>query len=814
MRYDEKSGRIFIGVREFVATARRGMPGEVGFDEEEPEFSEGSRAALSELAPEASPRLVSYDFEARGLAFRLSGRIADLSGGLLTHLAETRRSPEKPTRAELAQARGEGFLLAWLAAAEGEVPTKLRLILCRENGGESSVREEDLDKGALERFFKRCSTLVSLFGAPEIERVTERVPSMKALKFPYGRMRPGQKEFVQESYRTFCRGGTLFASAPTGTGKTVSALFPAVRAMGDGRCEKIFYFTPKTTTARAAEECLLKMAEKGGKILACILSSKERSCERKMVCRDGKEFCPLAKNNRIAEAALALYGLHKPVISLPDFRAAANAFGVCPYELSLTYAELCDVVVCDLNYLFDPQVYIRRFFTAGGEYLFLIDEAHNLPDRARETYSAEIAEEFFLSPNDSPLGEFSDLRGTADGMARAFRDLLFPYLKDEMRNDPQGKKIGATHLSYLPDGLPELIGEVIGLAEEELSVNFGAKDEEKNARLRFLRNYLYEARKFADALRRFDGGHRLFLFYENDRVRAKVFCVDPSAPIAERLSLGRATLFFSGTLTPLEYYRASLGGDRTAGMLSVGTPFDKDNLAIAVVDKVSTRYNEREKTLVSLCRLIGAAAYTKPGKYMIFSPSFAYSDALCKQFIALNPKARVMQQTQNMTAEEKRAFLSAFERGKPDEMLIGFCVMGGIYSEGIDLAGDRLIGAVVVGIGIPALSFEREAIAEYYDEKYEMGQAYAYLYPGMNRVFQAAGRVIRTDTDRGIVVLIDDRFDDPLYRKTAPDLFSGMQFFSEPGRLHMFLQHFWERCEKEEKERKAKEEARGKTEES
>jgi Rad3-related DNA helicase len=225
-------------------------------------------------------------------------------------------------------------------------------------------------------------------------------------------------------------------------------------------------------------------------------------------------------------------------------------------------------------------------------------------------------------------------------------------------------------------------------------------------------------------------------------------------------------------------------------MLEVASPFDPSQLSVTIMDKVSTRYSEREDTLGAVCRVIAATVSAKRGNYMIFSPSFAYSEALAKSFAAKYPKIRIMSQTKDMSAKKKAEFLDEF-RKNDSSYLIAFCVMGGIYSEGVDLAGDSLIGAVVVGVGIPSLSYEREAVAEYYDEKYEMGKQYAYIYPGMNRVFQAAGRVIRREDDRGVIVLIDDRFDDPIYKKALPDLWRGVKFIGDAKRLREILDEFW-----------------------
>ena len=244
------------------------------------------------------------------------------------------------------------------------------------------------------------------------------------------------------------------------------------------------------------------------------------------------------------------------------------------------------------------------------------------------------------------------------------------------------------------------------------------------------------------------------------------------------------------------YYRSTLGGDGTSEMIEVDSPFDESQLSVSIMDKISTRLSEREDTLGAVCRAIAATVSARRGNYMIFSPSFKYSEALAKAFTAKYPKIKTLVQRKDMTAKEKEAFLAEFEK-ESDSYLIGFCVMGGIYSEGIDLAGESLIGAVVIGIGIPALSYEREAISAYYDDKYEEGKQFAYIYPGVNRVLQAAGRVIRREDDRGVIVLIDDRFDDPIYKTVIPKLWSGMKFIATPKELREELDKFWAEGEKD-----------------
>ena len=792
MRYDAEREVIQIQLNEFVSIARRGISPTVSYDEDEPTVSASLTDRLSRMAKLAGEESLSYRFISGAHTFHLFGKAEGICGSEITIFRSVSSRPDKPKKEEAAQVRGEGYIAAYMLARLHALDSvNIRFIYHSKASGEICEKSETVSLSRLDSFFNKCKTAVSIFATPEVERVTKRLPSMKKMKFPYKNIREGQSEFVRAAYRTLTKGGSLYATAPTGTGKTVSALFPALRAMGDGRVEKVFYLTPKTTTAEAAKDCLELMEGSGVEVRAVILTAKEKACAERHLCRKSSNMCPRSACNRMAEAALALYSLKKCVVGAEDIRAIADEFGICPYELSLTYSELCDVVICDFNYLFDPVVYIKRFFTSGGKYAFLIDEAHNLHERAREMYSAEITLSGIHAPAEEPLlGAFSATKKLCSAASAVLSDTLMPYLKDELRADKQGKMYGAATLSEIPSRLYILFDELMDVVEEEIRLNRNAKDDESLQRLAYLRAFYYKNKKFTDIMARFDSSYKLFLFYDDGEIRIDLFCLDTSPAIKKCLAKGHSALFFSATLSPLPYYRSVLGGERSDEVLEVNSPFDPSQLSVCIMDRISTRFSEREDTLMAVCRAVAATVSAKRGNYMVFSPSFAYSEALCKLFRAKYPKIKVISQTKDMSAKEKAAFLDEFKKND-GSYLIAFCVMGGIYSEGVDLAGEELIGAVIVGIGMPALSYEREAIAAYYEEKYEEGKQYAYIYPGMNRVFQAAGRVIRREDDRGVIVLIDDRFDDPIYKKSLPKLWEGVKFIGNANALNEEIIDFW-----------------------
>ena len=792
MRYDADRGIIDIRLSEFVSIARRGISPSVSYDEDEPSIGTLGSRTLGRLVNDSVDERLVYRFISGEHTFELSGSADSISGCEITVARAISSRPLRPKKSEIAQIRGEGYILGYmLAKRNGLNSVDIRFIYQSIASGEIAEKTENVSLKRLESFFNKCLMAVSIFATPEVSRVSERMPSMKAMKFPYKSIREGQSEFVRNAYRTLSRGGSLYATAPTGTGKTVSALFPAIRAMGDGRIEKVFYLTPKSTTREAAKDCLELMASKGALIRAVMITAKEKACAENHACKRSHKMCIRNTYNKMAEATLALYSLGMTVVGPREIRQIADRFAICPYELSLTYAELCDVVICDFNYLFDPVVYIKRFFTSGGKYAFLVDEAHNLSDRAREMYSAEISLSELYAPADEPiLGAFSATKKLCSTAAAVLSDTLMPYLKDELREDKQGVMHGAATLSEAPGRLYTLFDELMRVLEDEIHLNQSATDDESAERLAYLRSFYYKHKKFADALSRFDSSYKMFLFYDGGEIRVSIYCLDTSPAIRKCLGKGHSALLFSATLSPLPYYRSILGGERSDDILEVDSPFDESQLSVCIMDRISTRFSEREDTLNAVCRAVAATVSAKRGNYMVFSPSFAYSEALCAIFKAKYPKIKVISQTKDMTQREKEEFLAEFKK-TDGGYLIAFCVMGGIYSEGVDLAGEELIGAVIVGIGMPALSYEREAIAAYYEEKYEEGKQYAYIYPGMNRVFQAAGRVIRREDDRGVIVLIDDRFDDPIYRKSLPKLWGGVKFISDSTSLNEELKEFW-----------------------
>ena len=775
MRYDRESGAVAVRVPELVRLARiryrtRPLP------DEEPTGADRGR--------DAEP--VTDVFENGDRRWIITGD-ASFDGEDLVLCALVPGNPDEPDPETVRQTRGEGFcLLAMLARAGRTKSGAFKAVYFTPSGETREVREtpkqEDVD-----RFYARLFEAVERDAAAEIERVEKRLPSMAKVPFPFPVVREGQRDLISSAYRAIRGGYSLYACAPTGIGKTVSTLFPAVRAMGEGYCDKIFYLTPKNTAALAAADAAKRLASCGADLRVLLLSAKERICPHGTLCREiGGERCPLSRSApaREDEAARELLAAGETVIDLTRLREAGERAKVCPYELALRYAEYADIVICDYNYLFHPRVALRRFFSEKGDWCFLCDEAHNLIDRARELYSVDLPLTFFDAFAPAAEGNPA-LKAALDSARSRLRSILAPLVADTVETDGEGIKRGFFRQSALPEGLLDATAELLDVCLSVLEERKLPPDL-----LAGLRDATYDLSETVGKLANYSPRFVSFITSYGDALTYRALCLDPSEIIASRLALGRSAVLFSATMTPTAYYRNVLGGKPTDDELDLPSPFDPAELCVAVLDKIGTRYSEREDTLRAVARAVLTTVKAKPGNYLVFCPSFAYLERLSEEVKRLAPGLETVSQSRRMDRCEREAFLDRFSEGNR-RALVGFTVMGGIYAEGIDLVGRRLIGAVVVGVGLPQPTPENEAIREYYDDTLEEGREYAYIYPGMNRVLQAAGRVIRREEDRGVVVLIDDRFSDPVYRRLMPNHWRGLKYVGDLSSLSHLLARFW-----------------------
>ena len=654
------------------------------------------------------------------------------------------------------------------------------------------VRKDRASRAELREIY--CSMLSGLLWRARIirDRALVRIPSAANAVFPYKTLRDSQSEMIKECYRDIKHGSRLFCQAPTGIGKTVSTLYPAVKCIGEGVADKVFYLTSKQSIRREAFSAMKKMNNVGVGLRTAVISSRESMCRNAAAkLRGGKlssncnpELCPYAagyydKSSFALADLMASGDAYDPQTII----AVAEKHRVCPYELSLDLSELCDVIICDYNYVFSPTVYLKRYFEENREekYIFLVDEAHNLPDRAREMFSSKISKRDFEVLLDL-LGESSELSTPCLSVITEF-DHVGRICEDDSKMTEDGGRVGFN----VSRSLPEKLGETLAIFAKKCDT--WMKGNADSGAYAVIEDVCYKIYEYGKISERYGGGYITFLTKSQDDVSVLLYCLDPADELSRALSRAHASVLFSATLTPTEYFADILGGGKKTVSVSFRSPFPSENLCVAIVDKISTRYEDREKSYKKISSCIAATASAKRGNYMVFFPSYGYMNEVKRIFAAKYPKVQIIEQTKNMTARQKEEFMSSFvDDGK---LRVAFCVLGGSFSEGIDLPGDKLIGVICVGVGLPGLSSENNILRDYYDEKNNCGYDYAYTYPGMNSILQAVGRVIRTETDRGIAVLIDDRYADPKYKTMFPNEWKGVKFAGNAQSLAEIASKFW-----------------------
>ena len=605
---------------------------------------------------------------------------------------------------------------------------------------------------------------------------SRRDQSIQQLEFPYAEYRPGQRDMAVAVYKAIRDNDRLYVQSPTGVGKTIAALFPAVKALGQGLASKIFYLTAKTPGRLVAEKALDDMRRSNLQLRSVTLTAKEKICFCPPVNCD-PEVCIFARGyfDKVKKA-LGEIDQHQ-AFTRPVIEELARKYEICPFEFSLDLALWVDCIICDYNYVFDPRVYLHRFFDfRAEEYIFLVDEAHNLPDRARAMYSAELDKSTVLN-----LQRL--LKPQLPALAKKLN--IINKIMLEIRKTCQLEdKI--TLVEYEPpENLIKAIREFSQKAEDWLALNQDAEFRQELLQFYFLcSNYLRTAEYF-------DTNYvSYFERLGQSDLKAKLFCLDPAPMLAEPLERSRSTVFFSATLLPIDYFMKLLTGDVHHLKRVFQSPFPDENVCLLIHNQISTKYAQRADSYAAITEAIETVLSTHEGNYLVYFPSYAYLEAVLELLKVRLPESQILVQGRAMTEAERDAFLSRFSADN-QEKLIGLAVMGGAFGEGIDLVGDRLIGVIIIGVGIPQLGLERDLIKKYFDRQSGSGFAYAYQYPGFNRVQQATGRVIRTETDRGIIVLIDDRFNHTRYRQLFPSHWRGVQVVQSSMELKDKLTRFW-----------------------
>lgn len=602
--------------------------------------------------------------------------------------------------------------------------------------------------------------------APYVQQLRKheqlRNESIKGLAFPFETYRAGQRKLAGAVYKSIEEGVRLFAKAPTGIGKTISTTYPTIKAIGAGMLQRFYYLTARTTTRAAAEDALIFMREKGLHLHAVTITAKDKICFQEEV-RCEKEHCPYAEGyyDRINGAVLDILE-QETIMTRPVIEAYAHKHKVCPFEFSLDLAYASDAVVCDYNYIFDPRIsFKRQYAEMKKRTALLVDEAHNLVDRAREMFSAELTKAPFLALQRELKGVHNEGYRTA----KAINDYFIALRKSSD---------GAPHLiqRQLPEELVTLVDAFASAAEQAIAIGVSGDST--------LLDTYFAAQNFVRTAKLFDERYVVYIELSKSDVRLKLFCLDPSQLLQQVGKGYRSHIYFSATLSPVSYYMDMLGAGENDYTLAVPSPFAKEQLDV-VINPLSTRYHDRDQSKLPIAKLIMELMSERPGNYFVFFPSYAYMNAVYETYMELKEwsvptgaasDAEVLLQTPDMAEEERDRFLGTFQAGS-GKSLIGFAVMGGVFSEGVDLVGDRLVGVIVVGVGLPQLGVERNMLKDYFNEQGKNGYDYAYVFPGMNKVLQAGGRLIRSETDRGTLVLIDDRYLQSQYQRLLPEEWKG-----------------------------------------
>lgn len=671
----------------------------------------------------------------------------------------------------------------------------VRVIFCFRDTKKIRIIEDSFTIDQLRRDYLSLLERADFFGKLMLERKNDILPRARKVPFPYTEVREGQEMMIKSIYRGIVKEKKVFIQAPTGIGKTISSLYPAVRALSEGRVDKIFYLTAKAQTRREAWSAMKKLHSAGAKLKSIVISAKDSVCVCPKKIQSGLSAsnfcnsfdCEFAKgyydrvNGAIKELVENYSGYTQNLIS-----SVAIKHKVCPYELSLDLSLLCDLIICDYNYIFDPIIYFQRYFGDEGErgrYVFLIDEAHNLPDRAIDMYSAQLSRNAIEAVASIIPPHDSELIGELDGFLRVLENSK-KLCYDNMFKNEKGEEQGY----YISKNAYEEIGTRVALLKKACGT--WIRKNKLSPYLSQVKSLNADLAKYEKISELYDERYMFFIEVAGGDIRVRLACLDPSHLLSVCHNRAVSSIMFSATLEPIDYFSDILGGDKNSIRVQLPSPFEQKRLGLFCVDSINTRFEERESSYKKIASCIAGTVSGKAGNYIVFFPSYKYMNEVKNEFEKKYPKVKLIVQEGNMTYSQKEEFLANF-KDDTGVLRIGFCVLGGSFSEGIDLPGSRLIGTVIVGVGLPGISSERNIMKEYFDHTREGGYDYAYTYPGMNRVLQAAGRVIRTENDRGVVVLLDDRYATEQYKMMFPVHWSHIKYTHSAQALAGQVKEFW-----------------------
>jgi DNA excision repair protein ERCC-2 len=722
---------------------------------------------------------VSYSVEHAEFQLNVSGRIdgvlVEKSRTVIEEIKTTRRSLEEMAQNPNAIHWGQAQCYAYLYCVREKLPSVVvRLTYANLESGKTCELERILDMTVLETFFNDLLDRYMSWLANLAIWARLRDRSIERLTFPYDTYRPGQRDMAVAVFRTIREKGHLLVQAATGIGKTMAVLFPAIKALGENLADKVVFLTARGTGRLAAEAALRTLAGNGLRIKSVTLTAKDKICfYPQSACAPEECECARGYYDRV-NAALG-QGLTYDALTRDRIEQIAMDHRVCPFEFSLELVNWADCVIGDYNYAFAPGVMLQGLFEEGsGRHAVLVDEAHNLVDRSREMFSAQLAKEPVLAMRRLLKDEIPAIYGALGrintwmaGVRRRCNEAGQSLVEEE-----------------LPAILIDRLREFLRAAEKWLTLNVQAPFRDA------LLELFFDVTRFVRVAELYDQHYAVIYEASLGALRIKLFCIDPSHQLRLAWQRCRSAILFSATLTPVGYFQSVLGCSEQAAMLNLSSPFPPSNLAVFVADRISTLFKQRQQSCQAVTRTIANLVRQRMGHYLLYFPSYQYMHMVYDLFSQECAELETVIQTPEMGEAERLAFLSHFKK-EVSHTLVGFAVMGGIFGEGIDLKGERLTGAVIVGVGLPGISLERDLIRDYYNRVRGCGFEFAYQYPGTNRVLQAAGRVIRSEEDQGLVLLIDRRYGHQRYRTLLPQHWR-LQFIGDEGGFQQQIRSFWE----------------------
>lgn len=746
-------------------------------------MNEGSRLHSVYQAKQGSDYISEYplrrDFTVDEVLITLEGRadgiIKRKTGEYVIDEIKTTVSPLKEFKEENREWHlGQAKCYALMFALEQHLETiGVRLTYIRQgNEKEKCVEDYVFFTSELEQYVHTLMEDYLAFYNIVFRKEEERNESLKDLAFPFDKYRSGQRELAKYAYAIAKNGGKFYCEAPTGIGKTMSTLFPFIKAISLDDKSKIFYLTAKTSGKEAAYHAVNLLKEKGLKLNDIVITAKDKICFSKGKACNPEE-CPFAKSYYNKIQGILKYSLiNYDTFDLATINQIARDNEVCPFELELDLSLFCDVIICDYNYVFDPLSYMKRYFDEDcSHYLALVDEAHNLVDRSRDMYSANLSYKKYKDAKRSIRhSKHVKLKRAQSKINKMFKDILDTY--------PDGENI-----------VDDFSGEQYKVLNYFLTTCQDINKNDNKEMTKELLDFYLDLNRFLKISEFYSDKYISYFSRRGDNVEFKFFCLDASEFISSSLNRIKGSILFSATLQPLDYFIDTLGGNKiTDPTLLLPSPFPADNLRILVAPNVSIRYKDRENTYQIVADYLKYFIKNKVGNYFIYSPSYEYMDKLLK-YVDLEDVDYFVQKKE-MSDIEKEEFLLNF-KPQPEKTTLGFLVIGGAFSEGIDLVSDRLIGAAIIGIGMPKINFESNKIAEFYNNKKMPGRDYAYINPGMNKVMQAVGRVIRSENDKGAVLLIDERYMSHQYQDLYRYEWRGYEVVLNPQEVEENLTNFF-----------------------